>query len=172
MFSRLIISLIFFGVAFGATSAEAEIKVGFVNGQRVLSESPQAAKAMKKLEKEFEKRDQELQKTAKQLQALQESLEKNGMTMSESDRRAKERDFAETNRDFQRRQREFREDLNLRKNEEMVALNERVTRVIKQVAESEKYDIILQDAVYFSPRIDLTDKVIRLLQESKDVAGK
>jgi outer membrane protein len=167
-----IIPLIAGMFAFSAAATEAEVKVGFVNGQRVINESPQAAKAKKKLEKEFEKRDQELQKMAKQLQALQESLEKNGLTMSESERRAKEREFNETNREFQRRQREFREDLNLRQNEEMASLYERVNRVIKQVAESEKYDIILQEAVYVSPRIDLTDKVIKALQDTKDPAGK
>lgn len=172
MFSRLLIPLILVVAAGSAVAAETEIKIGFVNGQRVINESPQAAKAKKKLEKEFEKRDQELQKTAKQLQVLQESLEKNGLTMSESDRRTKEREFAETNRDFQRRQREFREDLNLRQNEEMAAIYERVNRVIKQVAESEKYDIILQEAVYVSPRIDFTERVIKILQDSKDGAGK
>lgn len=172
MFSRLLIPLLLAVASASAVASEPEVKIGFVNGQRVINESPQAAKAKKKLEKEFEKRDQELQKTAKQLQVLQESLEKNGLTMSESDRRTKEREFAETNRDFQRRQREFREDLNLRQNEEMAAIYERVNRVIKQVAESEKYDIILQEAVYVSPRIDFTERVIKILQESKDGAGK
>lgn len=172
MFKGLIVSLLAGVVAFGAVAAESEVKVGFVNGQRVINESPQAAKAKKKLEKEFERRDQELQKMAKQLQSQQEALEKNGLTMSESDRRTKEREFNETNREFQRRQREFREDLNLRQNEEMASIYERVNRVIKQVAEAEKYDLILQEAVYVGPKIDLTDKVIKALQESKDGAGK
>lgn len=172
MFKGLIVSLLAGMVAFGAVASETEVKVGFVNGQRVINESPQAAKAKKKLEKEFEKRDQDLQKMAKQLQATQENLEKNGLTMSESDRRTKEREFNETNREFQRRQREFREDLNLRQNEEMASIYERVNRVIKQVAEAEKYDIILQEAVYVGPKIDLTEKVIKALQESKDGAGK
>jgi outer membrane protein len=172
MLKRLLVSLFASALAFGAAAAETEIKVGFVNGQRVINESPQAAKAKKKLEKEFEKRDQDLQKMAKQLQTAQENLEKNGLTMSESERRTKEREFNETNREFQRRQREFREDLNLRQNEEMASIYERVNRVIKQVAEAEKYDLILQEAVYVGPRIDLTDKVIKALQESKDSAGK
>jgi outer membrane protein len=174
MLKGLIASLIVGALAFNAIAAEAEVKIGFVNGQRVINESPQTAKAKKKLEKEFEKRDQELQKMAKQLQAVQENLEKNGLTMSESDRRAKEREFNETNREFQRRQREFREDINLRQNEEMAAIYDRLNRIIKAVAESEKYDIILQEAavVYVSPRIDLTEKVIKALQESKDGVGK
>jgi len=156
----------------GALAAEPEIKIGFVNGQRVINESPQAARAKKKLEKEFEKRDQDLQRLGKQLQSMQEGLEKNAVTMSEADRRNKEREFNDLNREFQRRQREFREDLNLRQNEEMSAIYERVNKVIKQVAESEKYDLILQEAVVVSNRIDLTDKVIKALQESKDAALK
>lgn len=172
MFKRWIVFLSTAFFAMTVIGAENEIKVGFVNPQRVINESPQAAKAKKKLEKEFEKRDQDLQKTAKQLQSLQESLEKNGLTMTESERRAKEREFNETNRDFQRRQREFREDLNLRQNEETAAIYERANRVIRQIAETEKYDLILQEAVYFSPKIDLTEKVIKALQESKETGGK
>lgn len=156
----------------GALAAEPEIKIGFVNGQRVINESPQAARAKKKLEKEFEKRDQDLQKLGKQLQSMQEGLEKNAVTMSEADRRNKEREFNDLNREFQRRQREFREDLNLRQNEEMSAIYERVNKIIKQVAESEKYDLILQEAVVVSNRIDLTDKVIKALQEAKDMPLK
>lgn len=167
---RLIVPLMACLVSLTAFSAEAEMKIGFVNGQRVINESPQAAKAKKKLEKEFEKRDQDLQKMAKQLQAMQESLEKNGVTLSDSDRRNKEREFADLNRDFQRKQREFREDLNLRQNEEMGAIYERVNKVIKQIAEAEKFDLILQEAVYVSPRIDITEKVIKALADSKDAA--
>ena len=114
----------------------AEVKIGFVNPQRVISESPQAAKAKKKLEKEFEKRDQDLQKLAKQLQTMQESLEKNAVTLSESEHRNREREFNDLNREFQRRQREFREDLNLRQNDETAALFERINRAVKQVAEA------------------------------------
>ena len=146
-----------------AASVSAEVKIGFVNSQRVLNDAPQAAKVKKKIEKEFEKRDQDLQKLAKQLQTLQESLEKNSVTMSESERRGKEREFGDLNRDFQRKQREFKEDLNLRQNEEMAAIYERVNKVIKGIAEAEKYDIILQEAVYANPRIDLTDKIIKAL---------
>ncbi|MFN4148525.1 MAG: OmpH family outer membrane protein [Rhodocyclaceae bacterium] len=138
-------------------------KIGFVNGQRVVNESPQALRAKQRLEKEFEKRDQELQQMAKRLQAMQENLEKNGLTMAESERRAKEREFGELNREFQRRQREFREDLNLRQNEELAAIFERANKVIKQVAEAEKLDLVVQEAVYVSPRIDITEKVIKAL---------
>ena len=139
------------------------MRIGFVNGQRVINESPQAIKAKKKLEKEFEKRDQDLQKTAKQLQAMQEALEKNSTTMAESERRTKEREFNDLNRDFQRKQREMREDLSLRQNEEMASLYENVNKVIKKVAETEKFDLIVQEAVYFNPKIDITEKVIKAL---------
>ncbi|MCX8086421.1 MAG: OmpH family outer membrane protein [Rhodocyclaceae bacterium] len=147
--------------------AQAEYKIAFVNGQRVVNESPQALRAKKKIEEEFKKRDLELQQMSKKLQSLQENLEKNGMTMAESERRNKEREFNELSRDFQRKQREFREDLNLRQNEEMAAIFERANKVIKQIAETEKYDLIVQEAVYFSPRIDITDKVIKALGEAK-----
>lgn len=154
-----------------AAPALADFKIGFVNGQRVVNESPQAKRAKQKLEKEFEKRDQELQQLSKRLQSMQENLEKNGVTMSEGDRRNKEREFNDLNRDFQRKQREFREDLNLRQNEEMAAIFERANKVIKQIAEAEKYDLIVQEAVYFSPRIDLTEKVVKALS-SETAAAK
>lgn len=158
--------------ALTVTPALAEFKIGFVNGQRVVNESPQAKRAKQKLEKEFEKRDQELQQLSKRLQSMQENLEKNGVTMAESERRNKEREFGELNRDFQRKQREFREDLNLRQNEEMAGIFERANKVIKQIAEAEKFDLIVQEAVYFSPRIDVTDKVIKALSSEAAPAGK
>lgn len=150
-------------VALVVMPAFAEFKLGFVNGQRVVNESPQAQKSKKKIEKEFEKRDQELQQLSKKLQAMQEGMEKNAVTMAESERRTKEREFNDLNRDFQRKQRDFREELNLRQNEEMAAIFERANKIIKQIAEAEKYDLIVQEAVYFSPRIDITDKVIKAL---------
>ena len=150
-----------------AQTAAAEVRVGFVNSDRVMKEAPPAKKAQQKLQKEFEKRDQELQRLAKQLQGMQESLEKNGMTMAEGERRNKEREFNELNRDFQRKQREFREDLNQRRNEELASVLERANKTIRQIAEAEKYDIIFQEAVYAGPRIDITDKVIKALTEAK-----
>ena len=147
-------------------AVRAESRIGFVNSQRVMNEAPQAAKAKKRIEKDFEKRDQDLQKIAKQLKEMQESLEKGGTTMAESDRRTKEREFGDLNRDFQRKQREFREDLSQRQNEETAAIFDRVNKIIKQIADAEKYDIIFQEAVYASPRIDITDKVIKALVEA------
>lgn len=150
-----------------AVAAMAEAKIGFVNSDKVMREAAPAVRAQKRLEKEFEKRDQDLQRLAKDLQAMQENLEKNGMTLAESDRKTKEREFNDLNRDFQRRQREFREDLNQRRNEELASVLDKANKTVKQIAEAEKYDIIFQEAVYASPRIDITDKVIKALSESK-----
>jgi len=139
-------------------------KFGFVNTERILRDAAPAVKAQKKIEAEFQKRDQELAHAAEQLKKMQDELEKNSVTMSETQRRTKEREFGDLNRDFQRRQREFREDLNQRRNEELAQVVEQANRVIRQIAEQEKYDIIFQDAVFASPRIDITDKVIKALE--------
>ena len=152
-------------LAVGAPAA-AEVKIGFVNSDRLMRDAAPAVRAQKKFEKEFEKREQELQKTAKQLQDMQTSLEKNSVTMADSDRKNKEREFNDLNRDFQRRQREFREDLNQRRNEELASVIERANKAIKQIAEQDKYDVIFQDAVYANPRIDITDKVIKALADA------
>lgn len=152
-----------------AAQAQAESRIGFVNTARILRDAAPAVRAQKKIEAEFAKRDQELAKTADQLKRMQDELERQGVTMPESQRRAKEREFNDQNRDFQRRQREFREDLNQRRNEELALVVEQANRIIRQIAEQEKYDIIFQDAVYANPRIDITDRVIKAL-ESKPPA--
>ena len=143
----------------------ADLKVGFVKLERIFKEAAPAVRAQKKIEKEFATRDQELQKLAKQARDMQASLEKDGVTMGELERRDKEQELARMNRDLQRMQRELREDLNLRKNEELAAVLERANKVIQQIAESEKFDLILQEAVYISPRIDITDRVIKALAD-------
>jgi len=153
------------GILFaGPASAQAEGRIGFVNTERILRDAIPAQRAQKKIEAEFAKRDQELTKVADQLKKMQDELEKNGVTMAETQRRNKEREFADMNREFQRKQREFREDLNSRRNEELAQVVEQANRVIRQIAEAEKYDIIFQDAVYANPRIDITDKVIKTLE--------
>ncbi len=150
-------------IAAGASAAET--KIGFVNTERVFREAAPAMKAQKKLEKEFAVREQELQKMAKQAKELQAHLEREGVTISESDRRNRERDLANLNRDFQRAQREFREDLNLRRNEELGAVHDRARKTIMEIAEKEKFDLVLEEAVYFSPRIDITDRVLKALTD-------
>jgi len=148
-------------------SHAAEIKIGFVDVQRIQRESAPAERASKQLEKEFAPRAQELQRREAELKSAQSSLEKEAMTMSESDRRTREQDLARLSVDFQRMQREYREDLNLRRNQELSSLFERADRVIKKIANDEKYDLILQEAVYRSSRIDITDKVLKALADGK-----
>lgn len=153
-------------LAAAGASAAADYKIGFVNTERLFREAAPAKRAQAKIEKEFAARDAEIQKLAKQVRDLQASLDRDGATMSDADRRSKERDLANQSRDLQRMQREFREDINLRKNEEISALQDRANKVIQQIATSEKYDLILQDpVVYASQRIDITDKVIKALSD-------
>lgn len=163
---RWIVRTAGFALVMVSFPAAAELKIGFVNTDRIFRDAAPAVRAQKKLEKEFEKRDQELQRMAKQLQSMQETLEKNGVTMAETERRTREREFNDVNRDFQRKQREYREDLNQRRNEELAAVLERANKAIKQIAEAEKFDIIFQEAVFASPRIDITEKVIKALADS------
>lgn len=152
----------------GITATQAaDIKIGFVDVDRIRRESAPALEASKHLEKEFAPRAQELQRREAQLKATQSQLEKESMTMSESDRRAREQELARLSVDYQRLQREYREDLNLRRNQELASLFERADRVIKGIANSEKYDLILQEAVFRSSRIDITDKVLKALAEGK-----
>jgi outer membrane protein len=145
-------------------------KLGFVNTERILRDAVPAQRAQKKIEAEFQKRDQELAKIAGELKRMQDDLDKNSVTMSDTQRRSREREFGDLNREFQRKQREFREDLNQRRNEELAQVVEQANRVIRQIAEQEKFDIIFQDAVFASPRIDITDKVIRALDSGKPPA--
>ena len=145
----------------------ADLKIGFIDADRINRESVPAERATKKLEKEFAPREQELKKMEQQIKNLQAQLEKDGLTLGESDRRNKETELGRQTREFQRLQREFREDLNLRRNEELASLFERANKVIKQVAEAEKFDLILQEAVYRSPRIDITDRVLKALSAEK-----
>ena len=137
-----------------------------MNTERLFREAAPAKRAQLKLEKEFAARDAQLGKITKQVRDLQTSLDKDGATMAEADRRNKERELANLSRDLQRMQREIREDLNLRKNEEFAAVQERANKVILQIAEAEKFDLILQDPVVFaSQRIDITEKVIKALAD-------
>ncbi|MEO7742802.1 MAG: OmpH family outer membrane protein [Usitatibacter sp.] len=141
----------------------AEMKIGFVNTERVFREAAPAKRAQQVLEREFSARNAELSKVEKQGRDLQQELERENVTMPESARREKERQLADISRNFQRVQREIREDLNLRRNEELAKVQERATRVINQIAEQEKFDLVIQEAVFASSRIDITERVIRAL---------
>ncbi len=168
MLKRLILNtMAIAALAAAQVSLAAELKIGFVDQERITRESAPADRASKQLEKEFAPRAQEMQRREAQIKTMQGQLEKDALTMSESDRRAKEQELGRLSLDFQRMQREYREDLNLRRNQELGALFERANRVIKQIAEAEKYDVILQEAVYRNPRIDITDRVLKALSEGK-----
>jgi len=146
----------------GATLA-AEFKIGFVDRERILRESGAAKRAQAKLKKEFSTREVELEKMEKQGRDLQVTLQKESVTLPEAERSARERQLAQLERDFKRMQRELREDQTLRSNEELVSLQERANKIISEIAEKEKFDLILQEAVFASQRIDLTDRVIKAL---------
>jgi len=145
--------------------AAAELKVGFVNLERILDESQPAVKAFKKLEAEFTQRDNELKKLAESAKTRQLELDKGGLSLPEIERRSKERELAKIQQDLARMQREFREDLNIRRNQELSGIQERVFHTIQQIAIDEKYDIVMQEAIYLNPKLDMTDKVIKALAE-------
>lgn len=150
-----------------------DFRIGVVDTERILRESDQAVRAEKKIEREFSTRDQEIKKLIQQSKDLQASLEKDGTTMTEPVRRGKERELANMNLTLQTLQREFREDLNLRKNEELAAVLAQADKAIRAIAESEQYDVILQEAVYRNPKVDITDKVLKYLsKEAPDKSDK
>lgn len=147
-----------------SAQAQDASKVGFVNTERIMREAAPVKVAQAKLEQEFSKRDKEVQDMGARLKTLSDKLDKDGPMMSDSERTRRQRELADQDRDFQRKQREFREDLNQRRNEELAVVLERADKVIRQIAEAEKYDIVFQDAVYVSRRIDITDKVLKELK--------
>ena len=161
-FKQLAVSLIL-ATAFSAAPVLANTKIGFVNTERLLREAPLSVTEQKNLEREFAARDQELQKLAKQAGDLQAQLDKDGVTMSDSERKAKERDLGNLNRDLQRQGREFREDLNLRRNEELGQIQERARRAIQDIAKAEKFDLVVEQALYVDSKIDITDRVMKAL---------
>jgi outer membrane protein len=140
-----------------------EFRIGFVNTDRVFKEANTAKAAQLKLEQEFSKRDKDLQEQGNNLKAAADKLEREAPTLAESQRTARQKQLVDQDRDFQRKRREYQEDLNARKNEELQQVLERANRVVKTVAEAEKYDLVLQEAVYVNPKHDITDKVIRAL---------
>lgn len=147
--------------------AAEDFRVGVVNLELIMRESVPAVKAGEKLKKEFAARDQEIKKLGKQMKDLQSLLEKEGVTLPDAERRNKERELANLNVSLQRTQREFSEDLNLRQNEELNMVLERANKAIQSIAENEKYDLVLQEAVYRNPSIDITDKVLKYLANEK-----
>ena len=149
------------------TAVAQDFRVGFVNTERILREANMAKASQTKLEQEFSRREKDLQGLATQLKTASEKLERDAPTLPEAQRVTRQRQLVDQDRDFQRKQREFQEDVTMRKNEEVQQLLEKANRIIKQVAESEKYDLILQEAVYINPKHDITDKVLNGLNSAK-----
>jgi outer membrane protein len=151
-------------MTFAMSAQSADLKVGYVQVDKILQDAPQTAESGKKLEKEFSPRSQELDRMAKQIKDLETILDKEGLTLSESERRTKERDAQNIKIEFQRKQRELREDINLRKNEELGSLQDRINKAVQSVSEAEGYDLVVYSGVaYASKKIDITDKVLKML---------
>ena len=161
-FSRHIFLTTVIALAGFSVSAQ-EFKIGIVNLDRIFREANSAKTAQAKLEQEFGKREKELNDVATQLKTASDKFEREAPTLSETQRNTKQKQLVDQDRDFQRKRREFQEDLNARKNEELQQVIERANRVVKTLAEAEKYDLIVQEAVYVNPKHDITDKVLRLL---------
>jgi outer membrane protein len=166
--SRLCLAVLLGGLAFGAQVVRADdFRVGFVNTDRIFREANSAKQAQAKLEQEFAKREKDLNDMGTALKAASDKFEREAPTLTEAQRSQRQKALIDQDRDFQRKRREFQEDLNARKNEELQQVLDRANRVVKQVAEQEKYDLILQEAVYINPKYDITDKVIKALNASK-----
>jgi outer membrane protein len=157
----LVAAALLAGTAAGVSAQE--LKIGYVNSDRVLRDAIPAKAAQAKLEAEFSKREKDLNDLAQRLKAASDRLDKDAPTLAETERVRSQRELVDQDRELQRKRREFQEDLSQRKNEELGAVVERTNRVIKQIFESEKYDLILQEAVFWSPKVDITDKVIKAL---------
>jgi outer membrane protein len=147
----------------GASASAQDFKVGYINTQTITTQSNPAKAAQAKLEQEFSKRQKELVEQQASLKAFGEKFERDAPTLSESQRSARQKEGAELGRDLQRRQREFQEDLNGRRNEELQQVLDRATKAVKQVADAEKYDMVLQEVVYVNTKHDITDKVLKIL---------
>jgi len=148
-------------------AAAQELKIGYVNLERISRESNLAKAAGAKLEAEFGKRDKDLKDSETKLRLAAEKHDKEAPMLSDAERSRRQRDLVEQDRDLQRKRREYQEDLQQRRSEELQALIERTNRVVKQIFENEKYDLILQDATYASNRVDITKKVIDMLNAQK-----
>jgi len=162
--NKLLQLLLIASFAFAGVANAAEVKIGFVNVEQILKDAPQTAESGRKLEKEFSGRQQELERMAKQIKDHEAALDKDSLTMSETDRRNKDRDLSNLKIEFQRKQRELREDVNLRKNEELASLQDRINKAVTSVAEAEGYDLVVYSGVaYASKKADITDKVLKSL---------
>jgi len=160
IFKTLIVSTMLLG---SMAAYSQELKIGFVNLDRVLRDAVPAKAAQTKLEAEFNRREKELAETESRLKNASDRFEKDAPTLGEGERVRRQRDLVDQDRELQRKRREFQEDLNQRKNEELSSVLDRANRVVKQIFDQEKFDLILQEAVFAGPRVDITDKVIKAL---------
>ncbi len=161
LYKTLLLALV---LLFSINVSAAELKVGYVQVDKILKEAPQTAESGKKLEREFSPRSLELDKMKKQIASIESELDQEALSLSEVDRRNKQRKASNLKIEFQRKQRELREDINIRKNEELSVLQDRINNAVKTVSESEGYDLVMYGGVaYASSKIDITDKVLKLL---------
>ena len=161
VFKSLVFALGF--VAMAGLAIAAELKIGYVNAVKVIEEAPQGEAALKKLEAEFAPRDKQIIEMQNRLKQLEQDLEKNALVLKENEHRSKEFEIATLKRDLRRATQEFREDYNLRRNEELAALQKIVQKTIAEIAKQENYDLILESAVYAGPKVDVTDKILKKL---------
>lgn len=153
-------------MTFTVTPAQAQqqgTKIGFVSTERILRDSRPAKAAQAKIESEFKRRDDELQSMANNLRNQAQKFDKDAPVLSESERIKRQRQLADLDSDLQRKRREFQEDFNRRRNEEFSSIVEQADEAIRKIAESQGYDLIIQDAVTVSPRVDITDQVMQAL---------
>ncbi len=155
-----------------ATPAQGGARIGFVNTERVMREAAPAQQAQKRLKAEIEKRDQEMRALVAQLKKLEEVLNRTTPPLSDAERSSRQREHATLNRDFERKKQEYAEELALRRNDAMGQVLEQANRAIRRVAEQENLDIVFQEASYASPRIDITDKVIKVVNAGAPASWK
>jgi len=160
-------------LAHGVPAHAADFKVGFVNVAIVLDQAPQAAQARARIEREFAPRDREILNRQQQIRTLDDKLKKNAAVLSASERERQEAELRQLKRDLRRSQEEFREDLNLRRSQELSALQRMVTEVIQDMARGEGYDLIMTDGVVFAgDKVNITQRVIeRLKSDFKESDG-
>lgn len=145
-------------------SVYADLKVGFVQVDKILQEAPQTIESNKKLEKEFSSRTDKLKADVKTLKERESSFSKDALTMKESERDTKEKSLSQLRVDVQRKERELREDINIRRNEELSGLQEQINKAVTSVAKAEGFDLVLYNGVaYASEKIDITDKILKSL---------
>ena len=145
-------------------NAQESLRIGVVNVTRLLEQAPQAQAAMGALQEEFAPRQREIAALQQDLQTKQETYQRDGAVMGETERLNLEREIRDGERDLTREQNEYIEDLNIRRNEELSNLQRSLLEEVQAYAQSEGYDLVVADVLYYSNAIDITDAVLRGLQ--------